>query len=119
MGFERKEPEQRRRLLEALSAARINTGALWLRYFSIGGSVGEYEVEAYLQGMLSIPELERDLLAMAANELLNSQAGPHAPYADELPSSGSNGSEPYSAGSEPGSGTGSGPDLPGDEADPS
>jgi|GEM_PF-1403095 len=119
MGFERKEPEQRRRLLEALSAARINTGALWLRYFSIGGSVGEYEVEAYLQGMLSVPELERDLLAMAANELLNSQAGPHAPYADELPSSDSNGSEPDSADSEPGSGTGSGPDLPGDEADPS
>lgn len=85
MGFERKEPEQRRRLLEALTAARISTGTLWLQYFSIGGSVGEYEVEAYLQGMLSVPELERDLLAMAANELLNNQAGPHAPYADEVP----------------------------------
>ena len=130
MGFERKEPEQRRRLLEALSAARINTGTLWLQYFSIGGSVGEYEVEAYLQGMLSVPELERDLLAMAANELLNSQAGPHAPYADEVPSSDSYGSERGSAdsgpgsadsepGSEPGPRTGSGMDIPGDEADPS
>jgi hypothetical protein len=115
MGFERKEPEQRRRLLEALSAARISTGTLWLQYFSIGGSVGEYEVEAYLQGMLSVPELERDLLAMAANELLNNQAGPHAPYADELPNSDSNGSDP---GPGPGSGTGSGMDTPGDEADP-
>ncbi|BCW51809.1 hypothetical protein StoSoilB13_41510 (plasmid) [Arthrobacter sp. StoSoilB13] len=115
MGFERKEPEQRRRLLEALSAARISTGTLWLQYFSIGGSVGEYEVEAYLQGMLSVPELERDLLAMAANELLNNQPGPHAPYADELPNSDSNGSEP---GSDPAPGTGSGMDAPGDEADP-
>ncbi|BCW42989.1 hypothetical protein [Arthrobacter sp. StoSoilB5] len=104
MGFDINEPEQRRKLKAALSAARISTAALWLHYFSIGGSVGEYEVEAYLQGMLSIPELERDLLAMAANELLNSQSGPRAPYADELP-------HPDSAGSEP--------DVPGEEAEPS
>ncbi|MFE4196221.1 hypothetical protein ACFRJ9_10175 [Paenarthrobacter sp. NPDC056912] len=86
MGFDINEPEQRRRLQTALDAARINTGNLWLYYFSIGGSVGEYEVEAYLQGMLSIPELERDLLAMAANELLNNHSGgPRAPFSDELP----------------------------------
>jgi hypothetical protein len=41
-------------------------------------------VEAYLQGMLSVPEMERDLLAMAANELLNNQPGTHAPYALRL-----------------------------------
>ncbi|MDI2036045.1 hypothetical protein [Paenarthrobacter nitroguajacolicus] len=85
MGFDSNEPEQRRRLLAALESAGISTGTLWLRYFSIGGSVGEYEVEAYLQGMLSLPELERDLLAMAANELSSRGAGPRAPYADELP----------------------------------
>ncbi|MEO3940748.1 hypothetical protein V3C41_06650 [Paenarthrobacter nicotinovorans] len=85
MGFDNNEPEQRRRLHAALSGAGVTTGTLWLQYFSIGGSVGEYEVEAYLQGMLSLPELERDLLAMAANELSNSGPGPHAPYADELP----------------------------------
>ncbi|MET4619342.1 hypothetical protein ABIE18_000765 [Arthrobacter sp. 2762] len=84
MGFDSKEPEQRRRLLAALTVARISTSTLWLHYFSIGGSVGEYEVEAYLQGMVSIPELERDLLAMAANELSDSKPRPAAPYADEL-----------------------------------
>lgn len=89
MDFDGKEPEQRRRLVAALTAARTSTSTLWLHYFSIGGSVGEYEVEAYLQGMLSIPELERDLLAMAANELSDSRAGPLAPYADELSDEGS------------------------------
>jgi len=85
MGFDNNEPEQRRRLHAALSGAGITTGTLWLQYFSIGGSVGEYEVEAYLQGMISLPELERDLLAMAANELSNNGPVPHAPYSDEFP----------------------------------
>ncbi|GAA3271723.1 hypothetical protein [Paenarthrobacter aurescens] len=84
MGFDSNEPEQRQRLKAVLSGASITVGALWLQYFSIGGSVGEYEVEAYLQGMLSLPELERDLLAMAANELMFG-AGPRAPYSDEFP----------------------------------
>lgn len=84
MGFDSSEPEQRRRLQAAMKAAQIGTGDLWLYYFGIGGSVGEYEVEAYLQGLLSLPELQRDLLAMAANELSSDQAGPRAPYSDEL-----------------------------------
>lgn len=84
MGFDINEPEQRRKLRTAIEVAGINIGNLWLYYFSIGGTVGEYEVEAYLQGMISIPELERDLLAMAANDLMNNRGGPHAPYSDEL-----------------------------------
>ncbi|MCO4255080.1 hypothetical protein [Pseudarthrobacter cellobiosi] len=84
MGFDSSEPEQRRRLQAALAAAQVSTGDLWLYYFGIGGSVGEYEVEAYMQGLLSLPELQRDLLAMAANELSSDQPGPRAPFADEL-----------------------------------
>ena len=84
MGFDTNEPEQRRRLQAALTAADIPTGDLWLNYFSIGGSVGEYEVQAYLEGMLSLPALERDLLAMAANELLTPGPVQPAPYSDEL-----------------------------------
>lgn len=84
MGFDSSEPEQRSRLQAALSAAQISTGDLWLYYFGIGGSVGEYEVEAYLQGLLSLPELQRDLLAMAANELFTGQSGHRAPYSDEF-----------------------------------
>ncbi|MFP3581473.1 hypothetical protein SB659_18070 [Arthrobacter sp. SIMBA_036] len=85
MGFENNENEQRQGLKSALSGAQINVSILWMRYFSIGGSVGEYEVEAYLQGLLSLPGLERDLLAMAANELTNHTPATHAPYADEFP----------------------------------
>ncbi len=84
MGFDSSEPEQRRQLQAALRAAQVSTGDLWLYYFGIGGSVGEYEVEAYLQGLLSLPQLQRDLLAMAANELFTGSDGPRAPYSDEI-----------------------------------
>ncbi|GAP54309.1 hypothetical protein AHiyo6_08740 [Arthrobacter sp. Hiyo6] len=50
MGFDPNEPEQRRRLHEAIKDAGIPVSELWLRYFGISGDAGEYEVEAYLQG---------------------------------------------------------------------
>ncbi|WP_251043668.1 hypothetical protein [Arthrobacter sp. ISL-48] len=84
MGFDPHEPEQRRRLRAALKASDVRIGELWLNYFSIGGAVGEYEVEAYLQGSLSLPATQRDLLAMAANELIDKIPRVHAPYSDDL-----------------------------------
>jgi hypothetical protein len=83
MGFEPNEPEQRRQLRAALNASALAPGELWLNYFSIGGSVGEYEVEAYLQGLLSLPPIQRDLLAMAANELIEATPRLYAPYSDD------------------------------------
>lgn len=83
MGFEPNEPEQRRQLRAALKAADLTPGELWLNYFSIGGGVGEYEVEAYLQGLLSLPPIQRDLLAMAANELIQAIPRLYAPYSDD------------------------------------
>ncbi|MEK0156311.1 hypothetical protein [Arthrobacter oryzae] len=83
MGFDPNEPEQRRQLRAALKAADLTPGELWLNYFSIGGGVGEYEVEAYLQGLLSLPPIQRDLLAMAANELIEAVPRLHAPYSDD------------------------------------
>lgn len=85
MGFDPHEPQQQRMLTAAMKSARIGVGELWLKYFSLGGEVGEYEVEAYLQGLLSLPILQRDLLAMAANELMeNIPQRRRAPYSDEL-----------------------------------
>ncbi|MGF9664129.1 hypothetical protein AAIH25_19915 [Arthrobacter crystallopoietes] len=84
MGFDPSEPEQRAMLRSALEAAGISVGDLWLHYFSLGGAVGEYEVEAYLQGLLALPALQRDLLAMAANELIEEIPRPRAPYSDEF-----------------------------------
>jgi len=85
MGFDPYESQQRAMLRSAVQAAGISVGELWLYYFSLGGAVGEYEVEAYLQGLLSLPSLQRDLLAMAANELIDDMPRPRAPYSDEFP----------------------------------
>lgn len=84
MGFDPNEPEQRRRLRAALRAADIRVSELWLKYFSLSGDAGEYEVEAYLQGLLSLPAVQRDLLAMAANELIDELPRPRAPYSDDF-----------------------------------
>lgn len=83
MGFDHNEPDQRRQLRAALKAVGLTPGELWLNYFSIGGNVGEYEVEAYLQGLLSLPPVQRDLLAMAANELIEDVPRLYAPYSDD------------------------------------
>jgi len=81
------ESKQAQLLALAISRADITAGELWLRYFSIGGSAGEYEVEAYLHGLHSLPVLQRDLLAHAANELIDELPPiPRAPYSDTLPS---------------------------------
>ncbi|MEV8000903.1 MULTISPECIES: hypothetical protein [Pseudarthrobacter] len=91
MGFDPHEPEQRDQLNDALKAADISMGELWLRYFSICGSAGEYEVHAYSQGLISLPVFQRDLLAMAANELIAEKPQLHAPYSDQLNGAESNG----------------------------
>ena len=83
MGFDPNEPEQRRRLRSALKAADIQVSELWLKYFGMSGDAGEYEVEAYLQGLLSLPPVQRDLLAMAANELIEAVPRQYAPYSDD------------------------------------
>jgi len=81
------ESKQARLLAVAIDRAGITAGELWLRYFSIGGSAGEYEVEAYLHGLHSLPVLQRDLLAHAANELIDELPPiPRAPYSDAVPS---------------------------------
>lgn len=86
MGFDPNEPEQRRRLRAAMKAADIPASELWLKYFSLSGDAGEYEVEAYLQGLLSLPPVQRDLLALAANELIDDLPRPRAPYSDDFDS---------------------------------
>lgn len=102
MGFDAVEPEQRRLLRRALDDAGLTLPEVWLKYFSLGGEAGEYEMDAYLNGSLSFPPLQRDILALAVNELIDElpeQA--RAPYASELPTPGlSNGFR------EPGDGAG-------------
>lgn len=58
----------------ALAEAHLSVYELWVGYYAIGGSVSEFEVQAYLGGLLVLPSSERDLLAEAANELLETTA---------------------------------------------
>ncbi|TFV66935.1 UNVERIFIED_ORG: hypothetical protein E4P37_04210 [Bacillus sp. AZ43] len=44
---------------------------LWLRYVALGGNHDEFDIDGYLQGVLPLDELERDILAVALNERLD------------------------------------------------
>lgn len=75
---------QRVNLLRAIRHAQIDGSELWLHYFGLGGDAGEYEVEAYLHGSFTLPPLQRDLLAHAANELIDRlPPPPRAPYSTD------------------------------------
>jgi hypothetical protein len=75
---------QRIHLLRAIRHAQIDASELWLHYFGLGGDAGEYEVEAYLHGSFTLPPLQRDLLAHAANELIDRlPPPPRAPYSTD------------------------------------
>lgn len=76
--------EQARRLRATLASAGINQGRLWLYYFGLGGNISALEVDAYLHHLMTLPRLERDLLALAANEIVAEMTPPQAPYASEV-----------------------------------
>jgi hypothetical protein len=67
-----------------MKASGVSIPELWLKYFGMSGDAGEYEVEAYLQGLLSLPPVQRDLLALAANELIDDLPRPRAPFSDDF-----------------------------------
>lgn len=82
MALGKDEDEQRLRFEEMLRNADLGVENLWLRYFSIGGIAGQFEVEAYIHGAIALPALQRDILAHALNERLDEINAPdgRAPY---------------------------------------
>lgn len=60
--------QQLKELRRALPLAQLSVGELWLKYFALGGSAGQFEIEAYLFVAHELPVLERDLVAQALNE---------------------------------------------------
>lgn len=75
------EERQRRLTRQAMDQAGLTTGQVWLRYFGLAGDAGEYEVDAYLNGVLSLPPVQRDLVSHAVNELADGLPEQHrAPY---------------------------------------
>lgn len=81
------ESEQRRRFAESLRHADVSIEELWLRYFTLGGHAGQFEVEAYIHGAIALPALQRDILAHALNERLDElySRAPRAPYSVDAP----------------------------------
>lgn len=63
--------QQARVLQRTLAEAGISVSQLWWHYFSIGGDVGELEVEAYLHQAIHLPRAQRWLLDHTAHELLD------------------------------------------------
>jgi hypothetical protein len=58
----------------ALSEAQLSVEDVWVRYYGLGGCISLFEAQSYLAGLLVLPPLERNLLAEATNELLESRA---------------------------------------------
>jgi hypothetical protein len=77
--------EQRALTGAAIAEAGFSIGEVWLHYFSLSGEVEEYEIEAYLAGLMLLPALECDLLALAVNELIDDlPPRRRAPFRDDL-----------------------------------
>ena len=81
------ESEQRQRFAESLRHADVSIEELWLRYFTLGGHAGQFEIEAYIHGAMALPSLQRDILAHALNERLDElySGAPRAPYSVDAP----------------------------------
>ncbi|AGM08469.1 PP2C family protein-serine/threonine phosphatase [Amycolatopsis keratiniphila] len=76
--------EQRRIVAACFARTGLTVEQLWLRYFALGGDVSEVELEAFLQGLLPLPRIQRDMVAHAVNERLDEIAGARrAPYSRE------------------------------------
>ncbi|GAB2629431.1 hypothetical protein GCM10009696_36980 [Kocuria himachalensis] len=72
--------DQARRLRAGLQTAELKLDTLWMHYFSLGGTVDQMEVEAYLHHALTLPGLQRDLLAHALGELTDRRRVPLIPF---------------------------------------
>lgn len=76
-----------RQIRRAMTQAGLSLPEVWLQYFSITGTVDEYEVDAYLNQMIVLPVIECDKLAHAINELIDEMPPPgRAPYRADLTS---------------------------------
>ncbi|MFI7122925.1 SpoIIE family protein phosphatase [Amycolatopsis sp. NPDC049868] len=73
--------EQRRIIAACFARTGLTVEQLWLRYFALGGDVSDVELEAFLQGLLPLPRIQRDMVAHAVNERLDEISGVRrAPY---------------------------------------
>ncbi|MDQ0734726.1 hypothetical protein [Arthrobacter agilis] len=82
MGPQDTEEETQRVLIDAaMIASDIACEDAWLRYFGLGGTLDDFDIDGFLAGLISLPLTECNLLAHAVNELIEEQPPhPKAPY---------------------------------------
>ena len=64
-------------LEEGMNRSGMTWDNLWLRQLSVGGAIGELEVEAYVLGVLEPDAYQHDLIAQAINEYFLDNGGDH------------------------------------------
>lgn len=55
----------------AAHEADLSAYDIWFHYYSIGGNLDVFEVDAYLHGVCPLPIEERNTIALALNELID------------------------------------------------
>ena len=71
---------------EVMQRLSISPSEVWLYYLGMGGGLDEWEVTAYLHGVLDLETLDRDLISQAVNELYDDiRRSPKAPYSWQCP----------------------------------
>ncbi|WP_033262250.1 PP2C family protein-serine/threonine phosphatase [Amycolatopsis vancoresmycina] len=78
------EEEQRRRIAACFARSDLTLEQLWMRYFALGGSLSLIELDAYLNGLTTLPRVDRDMLAHAVNERLDETGPARAPYSHSV-----------------------------------
>ena len=80
---------QHERTYEALECSGLTLGEVFQHYLNMGGWMDEFEVDAYLHGLMQLSAQERDCVSQAVNELIHDMfAGERvtccrAPYSPE------------------------------------
>lgn len=64
-------------LEEGMSRSGMSWDRLWLRQVSVGGAIGDLEVEAYVLGLMKPTAFLHDLIAQAINEHFIDGGGDH------------------------------------------
>lgn len=78
---------QRQRMRDAVALSGLTVAQVWLHYFGNGGAAREARINLFLVGGAVMPEMERDILAHAINELLwDRNLASMVPYSSPLAS---------------------------------
>lgn len=62
--------ERHRHMDAARIRAELTVQDLWLRYLALGGTGDAFDLDGYLQGLMTLETFQQDILAQSLNEAL-------------------------------------------------